>query len=69
MDRTQFKIIERKVDELIALCEELQLENRELKAKEHSWARERKELSDKNELAKQRLTHMISRLKSLEQES
>jgi len=69
MDRTQFKIIERKIDELIALCEELQVENRELKAKEHAWAVERKELNDKNELAKQRLAHMINRLKSLEQES
>lgn len=69
MDRTQFKIIERKVDELIALCDELHKENRELKAKEHAWSKERKDLIDKNELAKQRLTHMINRLKSLEQES
>ena len=69
MDKTQFKIIEQKVDDLIALCEELQRENRDLKAKEHAWVRERKELLDKNELAKQRVTHMIGRLKSLEQES
>jgi cell division protein ZapB len=69
MDRTQFKIIERKVEELITLCDELHKENRELKAKEHAWAKERKDLIDKNELAKQRLSHMINRLKSLEQES
>lgn len=69
MDKTQFKIIEQKVDSLIALCDELQRENRDLKAKEHAWVRERKELLDKNELAKQRVAHMIGRLKALEQDS
>jgi cell division protein ZapB len=69
MDKTQFKIIEQKIDDLVALCEELQRENRDLKAKEHAWVRERKELIDKNELAKQRVAHMIGRLKALEQES
>ena len=69
MENTHYKMLERKIDELISLCNELKRENGELKAKENSWAREKKSLLEKTELAKTRVENMITRLKALEQES
>jgi len=60
--------LERKINELIELCQALSRENRALRSRQHSWSAERAKLIEKNELAKTKVESMISRLKSLEQD-
>lgn len=67
MDQQQFIALERKVDELIKLCAVLNEENNLLKGRESSWALERSKLVEKNELARNKIESMITRLKSLGQ--
>lgn len=69
MDNSQLEALEKKVDELIALCDELYRENSHLKSSQAKWQEERVKLREKNDLARNRVESMISRLKSLEQES
>jgi len=59
---------ETKLDRLILLCNRLQQENAELKAREQSWQQERVRLIEKNELARSRVEAMISHLKNLDAE-
>jgi cell division protein ZapB len=51
---------------LIALCDQLNRENRALKADSAGWQRERQDLMDKNELARTRVEAMINRLRTME---
>jgi len=60
--------LERKVNELIELCEVLSRENRALRSRQNTWSTERAKLIEKNELAKSKVESMISRLKALEQD-
>lgn len=60
--------LERKIDELVHLCDELVRENQTLTERHGEWAAERAQLIEKNELAKSKVEAMISRLRSLEQE-
>jgi cell division protein ZapB len=69
MTESQFKALERKIDELITLCTQLDKENRSLKADTSSWQHERDQLLGKNELARSKVETMIERLKTLEQGS
>ncbi|WP_230400372.1 TIGR02449 family protein [Zooshikella ganghwensis] len=62
-------MLHHKIDELLALCQELLEENQTLKASEQAWREERAQLVEKNELARSKVEAMISRLKALEQES
>ncbi|HEY7886329.1 MAG TPA: TIGR02449 family protein [Cellvibrionaceae bacterium] len=57
--------LEAKLDQLIAQCTRLQLENADLKARESDWQHERVRLIEKNELARSRVEAMITRLKTL----
>ncbi len=66
MSGKQLKDLEKKLDELIALCRELNLENGALKAEVAGWRDERKDLMDKNELARSKVEAMIDRLRSME---
>ena len=66
MSGNQLKDLEKKLDELIALCRELNLENGALKAEVAGWRVERKDLMDKNELARSKVEAMIDRLRSME---
>ncbi len=66
--------LESKLDRLIGACDQLSRENDELRqqvararVKEDEWLGERKRLIEKNELAKNRVEAMITRLKSLEE--
>ena len=61
--------LESRINELIALCEQLTRENGALRTQQSSWTTERAKLIEKNELAKTKVESMISRLKSLEQDS
>lgn len=66
MADTQLKALEQKIDELISLCRELDRENLSLKEDRAGWQRERKDLIDKNELARGKVEAMIQRLRSME---
>lgn len=60
------KELESKIDELIALCQDLKRENRALKIEVAGWREERKDLLDKNELARSKVEAMIDRLRAME---
>jgi cell division protein ZapB len=60
--------LETKLDRLLMVCQRLQQENAELKARESDWQRERQRLIEKNELARSRVEAMITHLKSLDVE-
>jgi cell division protein ZapB len=66
MAENPLKALEKKIDALIALCQDLDRENQSLKDTQAGWRRERKELIDKNELARNKVETMIDRLRALE---
>lgn len=61
--------LEKKIDELIALCDQLQQENRLLKASQTDLQEEHEQLHGKNQQARGRVDNMISRLRSLEEDT
>ena len=63
------KALESKIDQLIALCDELNSENRALKAQSAHWQRERQDLITKNDMARAKVEAMIDRLRSMESAS
>ena len=69
MENKQFKALEKKIDELIQLCSQLDQEVKTLRANESSLRNERSQLMQKNEEARSKVESMIIRLKSLEQET
>jgi cell division protein ZapB len=69
METQQFKLLERKIGDLIALCEQLDQENRTLKSAANGWQQEREQLIQKNEMARSKVEAMIIRLRAMEQES
>ena len=60
--------LEKRIDELIALCDELERKQVTMNAEQENWLQERTRLLEKNELAKAKIEAMIMRLKSLEQD-
>ena len=66
MSNNPLKELEHKIDELISLCKELNRENRALKADNAGWRDERRDLLDKNELARSKVEAMIDRLRTME---
>lgn len=56
-----------RIDDLVALCERLQEENRSLKEKQDALVNERANLLQKNELVRSRVEAMIGRLRAMEQ--
>tara|TARA_B100000676_G_scaffold51943_1_gene51227 strand:- start:5241 stop:5438 length:198 start_codon:yes stop_codon:yes gene_type:complete len=60
--------LEDKIDQLIALVDELEQKQAGMVAEKESWIAERNRLIEKNELARTKVEAMISRLKSLEQD-
>ena len=69
MDERQLQLVERKVDELVQLCEQLDKENRVLKADARHWRTEREQLIEKTDIARAKIESMIQRLRALEKES
>lgn len=63
-----FKTLEKKISDLVTLCDQLARENQVLMDQHNDWAVERAQLIEKNELAKSKVEAMISRLKALEQD-
>ena len=60
--------LEKRIDELIAICDELERKQGIMAAEQEKWVQERTRLLEKNELAKAKIEAMIMRLKSLEQD-
>ena len=60
------KALETKVGELIELCESLANENRALRERNRSWAAEKSNLVERNELARSKIDALIDRLKSMD---
>jgi len=56
---------EQNIDRLINLCARLQKENESLREREGSLLKERSKLLEKSEMARNRVEHMIVRLKNL----
>lgn len=69
MDNPELQRLAAKLDELLEHYERLKSQNRLLLANEKAWREERAHLVEKNELARQKVEAMISRLKALEQDS
>ena len=60
--------LEKRIDELITLCDELESKCRTIETDRENWTQERTSLLEKNEMAKAKIEAMIMRLKSLEQD-
>ena len=60
------KTLEDKIDQLIALCAQLNRENRALKEENLNFQQERRDLIAKNELARARVEATLQRLCSME---
>ena len=67
MSDSQFKALEKKVDDLIKLCAELNRENVALKASAHAWQSERESLVARNESAQHKVESILDRLRAMEQ--
>jgi len=67
MSEDKFQALTEKVEALIALCVEMKQENQLLRANEENWHSERRELMEKNKVAKSRLESILLRLKALEE--
>jgi len=59
--------VEKRLDELVVICKQLQEENRSLKQRQDSLIEDRATLLQKNEQVRGRVEAMINRLKAMEQ--
>lgn len=59
--------LEKRLDELVVICKQLQDENRSLKQRQDSLIEDRAQLLQKNEQVRGRVEAMINRLKAMEQ--
>jgi cell division protein ZapB len=59
-------VLEDQVDDLLTLAQVMSKENKALRVQQQNWTSERAKLIEKNELAKNRVESMITRLKALE---
>ena len=66
MSDEALKSLEEKIDQLIALCAQLNRENRALKEENLNFQQERRDLIAKNELARWRVEAALQRLRSME---
>lgn len=66
MDNENLKKLEQRIEELIAVCQRLKKENRNLKSGQRDLAQEHARLVEKTQIARTRIESMIGRLKSLE---
>jgi cell division protein ZapB len=63
----ELKRLEKRVDALVQVCDQLQDENRSLKQRQDTLTSERANLLQKNEQVRARVEAMIGRLKAMEQ--
>ena len=65
----ELKRLEKRVDALVSVCDQLQDENKSLKQRQDVLTAERAGLLQKNEQVRARVEAMIGRLKAMEQGS
>ena len=65
----ELKRLEKRVDALVKVCDQLQDENKSLKQRQDTLTAERANLLQKNEQVRARVEAMIGRLKAMEQGS
>lgn len=65
----ELKRLEKRLDELVVICQKLQDENESLRTRQDSLTTERATLLQKNEQVRGRVEAMITRLKAMEQTS
>lgn len=65
----ELKRLEKRVDALVSVCDQLQDENKSLKQRQDVLTSERASLLQKNEQVRARVEAMIGRLKAMEQGS
>jgi cell division protein ZapB len=65
----ELKRLEKRVDALVQVCDQLKDENRSLKQRQDTLTAERATLLQKNEQVRARVEAMIGRLKAMEQGS
>lgn len=63
----ELKRLEKRVDALVDVCDQLQNENQSLKQRQDTLTAERATLLQKNEQVRARVEAMIGRLKAMEQ--
>ena len=63
----ELKRLEKRVEELVVVCRQLQQENKSLRHRQESLMSERATLLHKNEQVRGRVEAMIGRLKGMEQ--
>jgi cell division protein ZapB len=68
MAESDISKLERRIDELIALVEQLSNENHLMRERQNLLVEERARLIEKAELARSRVESMLVRLKSMEHE-
>jgi len=66
MSDSTLKPLESKIDELIAFCAHLRDENESLRMRESSLLKERSKLIEKNQISRQKVESIISRLKTMQ---
>jgi len=66
MQKTQMRVLEDKVNELLDQFDILKQDNIKLKTQQLLWKQEREKLVKQNDLARQKIGLMIERLRSME---
>ena len=66
MSDDEIKALALKIDELILLCNQLNMENQSLKRKSLDWQQERSKLIERSALARERLEGMLDKLRDAE---
>jgi len=66
MEQSEVQALADKLDKLIEHCQKLEQDNATLRQLQDDWNRERGQLMQKNDLAKNKIEAMIGRLRALE---
>ncbi|MFV8569953.1 TIGR02449 family protein [Marinobacter sp. SBS5] len=66
MEQSEVQVLADKLDKLIERLEKLEKDNVLLREAQDDWNRERAQLMQKNDLAKNKIEAMIGRLRALE---
>lgn len=66
MEQSEVQALADKLDKLIEHCQKLEQNNAALRRLQDDWNRERSQLMQKNDLAKNKIEAMIGRLRALE---
>lgn len=67
MEQSELQALADKLDRLIERCKKLERDNVAMRELQDDWQRERAQLIQKNDLAKNKIEAMIGRLRALEQ--